>query len=393
MNRVCSIFAQLLELFPRVKFQDAVGKHKAERHSRGFSSWGQFVAMLFCQLGHAQSLRDICNGLAASEGKLKHLGIPKAPKRTTLAYANEHRSWELYKTVFLELLSQCHSVAQSRRKKFRFKNKLLSLDSTSIDLCITLFDWAKYKQTKGAAKIHMLLDNDGYLPCFAHITDGKTHDITVARQMQFTAGTIVVMDRAYVDFDWWERLTEGGVYFVTRLKKDIQYDVLEECPVPQKSDIRRDQIIQLRSSLKRNYAMKLRVVTMWNEEKQEELQFLTNHLKFGATTIARIYKERWQIEIFFKSLKQLLKIKTFVGTSANAVKTQIWTALIAMLILKYVHLKSSFNWSLSNLVAVLRQQLFVYRDLYKWLDDPYQAPPALAGVHDGQLLLDFSVTS
>jgi IS4 transposase len=132
-------------------------------------------------------------------------------------------------------------------------------------------------------------------------------------------------------------------------------------------------------------------VTMWNEEKQEELQFLTNHLTFGATTIARIYKERWQIEIFFKSLKQLLKIKTFVGTSANAVKTQIWTALIAMLILKYVHLKSSFNWSLSNLVAVLRQQLFVYRDLYKWLDDPYQAPPVLAGVHDGQLLLDFSV--
>ena len=137
--------------------------------------------------------------------------------------------------------------------------------------------------------------------------------------------------------------------------------------------------------------MKLRVVTMWNEEKQEELQFLTNHLKFGATTIARIYKERWQIEIFFKSLKQLLKIKTFVGTSANAVKTQIWTALIAMLILKYVHLKSSFNWSLSNLVAVLRQQLFVYRDLYTWLDDPYQAPPVLAGLHDGQLTLDFSV--
>lgn len=391
MNRVCSIFAQLLQLFPRVKFQEAVQKHKAERHSRGFSSWGQFVAMMFCQLGHAQSLRDICNGLAASEGKLKHLGVPTSPKRTTLAYANEHRSWELYQTVFGELLSQCNSVAQGKNKRFRFKNKLLTLDSTSIDLCLTLFDWAKYKQTKGAAKIHMLLDNDGYLPCFARITDGKTHDITVARRMQFAAGTIVVMDRGYVDFDWWERLTESGVYFVTRLKKDIQYDVLEECPAPAKSDIRRDQVIQLRSSLKRSYAMKLRVVTMWNEEKQEELQFLTNHLKFGATTIASIYKERWKIEIFFKSLKQLLKIKTFVGTSANAVKTQIWTALIAMLVLKYLHLKSSFGWSLSNLVAVLRQQLFVYRDLYKWLDDPYQAPPVLAGVHDGQLLLDFSV--
>jgi len=393
MNRVCSIFAQLLQLFPRVKFQDAVQKHKTERHGRGFSSWGQFVAMMFCQLGHAQSLRDICNGLAASEGKLKHLGIPNAPKRTTLAYANEHRNWELYKTVFEGLLSQCCDVAKGKKKKFRFKNKLVSLDSTSIDLCLTLFDWAKYKQTKGAAKIHLLLDNDGNLPCFARITEGKTHDITVARRMKFEPGTIVVVDRGYVDFDWWEKLTEQGVYFVTRLKKDIQYDVLEEQTPPEKSNIRGDQIIRLRSSLKRTYEMKLRVVTMWDEDKQEELQFLTNHLKFGATTIAGIYKERWQIEIFFKSLKQLLKIKTFVGTSANAVKTQIWTALIAMLILKYLHLKSSFGWSLSNMVAVLRQQLFVYRDLYKWLDDPYQAPPALAGIHDGQLALDFSPAS
>jgi len=181
MNRVCSIFAQLLELFPRVKFQDAVEKHKAERHSRGFSSWGQFVAMLFCQLGHAQSLRDICNGLAASEGKLKHLGIPKAPKRTTLAYANGHRSWELYKTVFLELLSQCHSVAQGKRKKFRFKNKLVSLDSTSIDLCAEIFDWVQYKRTKGAVKLHLVLDHEGYLPRFAVLTNGKSSDVTVGR--------------------------------------------------------------------------------------------------------------------------------------------------------------------------------------------------------------------
>ena len=199
MNRVCSIFAQLLELFPRVKFQDAVGKHKAERHSRGFSSWGQFVAMLFCQLGHAQSLRDICNGLAASEGKLKHLGIPKAPKRTTLAYANGHRSWELYQTVFLELLSQCYSVAQGRRKKFRFHNKLLTLDSTSIDLCITLFDWAKYKQTKGAAKIHMLLDNDGYLPCLRSSPRVNTLSTSSALRRHIVTNSALLKPRPY---DW-----------------------------------------------------------------------------------------------------------------------------------------------------------------------------------------------
>jgi hypothetical protein len=388
MNRVCSIFAQLLQLFPRGKFQEAVGKHKAERHARGFTCWGQFVAMLFCQLGQAKSLREICNGLMAIEGKLKHLGIERAPNKSTLAYANEHRPWQLYQTLFEQLLGICMAEAKGK-KRFRFKNKLLSLDSTSIDLCASLFDWAKFKSTKGAAKVHLLLDNEGYLPCFACITDGKSHDITVARTLKFQPGTILAMDKGYVDYGWWERLTEQGVYFVTRLKKDMQWEEVESRTVPQNSQIRKDQIIRLRPSLQHSYTMLLRVVTMWDEDKHEELQFLTNHLGLGATTIARIYKERWQIEIFFKSLKQLLRVKTFVGTSANALKTQIWTALIAVLILKYLKLKSSFGWSLSNLVALLRQQLFVYRNLYLWIDDPFQAPPVLEGIHDGQLQLVF----
>jgi hypothetical protein len=387
LNRVCSIFAQLLQLFPREQFQQAVKKHKAERHARGFTCWGQFVAMLFCQLGAARSLREICNGLAASEGKLRHLGIPVAPSRSTLAYANEHRPWELYETVFGELLHRCHTVA-SGKKKFRFKNKLVSLDSTSIDLCASLFDWAKYKRTKGAVKVHLLLDNEGYLPCFACITDGKKHDVTVGRTLRFQPGTIVVFDKGYVDYDWWEQMTADGVYFVTRFKQDLKIEVRAEREVPQNSHVRRDQDIQI-TPYRKDFALQLRLVTIWDEDKQEEITFLTNHLKFGATTIARIYKERWQIELFFKALKQLLRIKTFVGTSANALKTQIWIALIAMLVLKYLHLKSQYGWSLSNLVALVRQQLFVYRDLYVWLDAPYQAPPVLTGVHDGQLALDF----
>lgn len=388
MNRVCSIFAQLLQLFPRVKFQEAVQKHKAERHARGFTCWGQFVAMLFCQLGGARSLREICNGLAASEGKLRHLGIPRAPNRSTLAYANEHRPWQLYQTVFEDLLVQCHSVAAGKRK-FQFKNKLLSLDSTSIDLCAKVFDWAKYKRSKGAAKVHLLLDNEGYLPCFACITDGKSHDVTVGRRLRFVPGTIVVMDKGYVDYYWWKQMSEDGVYFVTRLKQDLKYTVIAENPVPAHSNVIGDHLIEIPSTAQRPYTLVLRVVTVWDEQKQEELAFLTNHFEFGATTIARIYKQRWQIELFFKSLKQLLRVKTFVGTSANALKTQIWTALIAMLVLKYLQLKSSFGWSLSNLVALVRQQLFVYRDLYIWLDEPFQAPPVLAGVHDGQLALEF----
>lgn len=387
MNRVCSIFAQMLSLIPRALFEKAVVKHKAERHARGFTCRGQLVAMLFCQLGQARSLREICNGLAASEGKLKHLGIPNAPNRSTLAYANEHRPWQLYETVFHQLLGQCENEARGR-KKFRFKNKLVSVDSTSIELCAEIYDWARYKRAKGAVKLHLVLDNEGYLPCFAHITDGKSHDVTVGRTLRFECGTVVVMDKGYMDFRWWKQMTEDGVYFVTRCRDDLKYEVTGEREAPKNSPIRRDIDIRIEPS-RQDFALNLRLVVVWDENKKEEITFLTNHLKFGATTIARIYKERWQIELFFKSLKQLLRVKTFVGTSANALKTQIWTALIAMLLLKYLHMKSSFGWSFSNLVALLRQQLFVYRDLYPWLNDPYQTPPGLAGVLDGQLTLEF----
>ena len=387
MNRVCSIFSQMLKLIPRVAFQEAVVRHKAERHARGFTSWGQMVAMLYCHLGQARSLREICNGLAASEGKLKHLGIPNAPKRSTLAYANEHRPWQLYETVFHQLLSRCESEARGK-KKFRFKNKLVSLDSTCIDLCAEVFNWAHYKRTKGAVKLHLVLDNEGYLPCFAVVTDGKSHDVTVGRTLRFERGTIVVMDKGYVDYKWWKQMTEDGVYFVTRFKQDLKHEVVAEREPPQNRNVRKDVDIRIKP-YRGTFELHLRMVTVWDEEKQEEITFLTNHLKFGATTIAGIYKERWQIELFFKSLKQLLRVKTFVGTTANALKTQLWTALIAMLLLKYLHLKSTFNWSFSNLVALIRQQLFVYRDLLPWLNDPYQAPPILAGVHDGQLALTF----
>jgi hypothetical protein len=211
MNRACSIFSQILQLFPRSEFQDAVKAHSAERHARGFSSWGQFIAMLFCQLGHAKSLREICGGLAASEGKLRHLGLPEAPSRSTLAYANEHRPWQLYETVFHQLLGRCQALAKGK-KKFRFRNKLMSLDATVIDLCAEVFDWARFRHTKGAVKLHLLLDHDGYLPAFAVITEGKTHEIRVARQMRFEPDTLLVFDRGYTDYEWFEELTARGVW-------------------------------------------------------------------------------------------------------------------------------------------------------------------------------------
>lgn len=390
MNRVCSIFSQILKLIPRLEFQAAVNKHQAERHARGFASWTQLTAMLFCQLGHAQSLREITGGLAACEGKLRHLGIKDPPKRSTLSYANEHRPWQLYETVFHDLLQRCQAEAKSQRRKFRFKHKLLSLDSTVIPLCLSVFDWAQYKRAKGAVKLHMVLDHDGYLPRFAVLSEGKTADMAVAKTMSFPPGTMLTFDRGYTDYGWWLSLTRAKVHFVTRLKDSAEYGVVESRPVPENSNIVRDEVILLVAQQEIGPEARLRRIELWVEEKQATMVFLTNNMKLAASTVAAIYKERWQIELFFKALKMSLKIKTFVGTSENAVQTQIWTALIAMLMVKYLQLKSTFDWSLSNLVALLRQQLFVYRDLFTWLNNPFEAPPALDGIHDAQLDLAFS---
>jgi hypothetical protein len=370
------MFSQLLKLFPRTEFQALVKRTHAERHARGFTCWGQFVAMLFCQLGRAHSLREICGGLRSSEGKLKHLGIT-APSRSTLAYANEHRPWQLYRAVFQALLGRCQSAVPARRK-FRFKHKLVSLDSTVIDLCATLFDWAKFRRTKGAVKLHCLLDHDGYLPSVVVVTEGKRHDVRVARTLRFDPGTIVVMDRGYVDYAWCGRLTTEGVFFVTRLKDNALYRVVDRRRPPERSPVQRDEVIRLTgTAAETTCPHDLRRVEVYDPDKDETLVFLTNQLAFGATTIAAIYKDRWQIELFFKALKQNLKIKTFVGTSANALKVQVWTALIAMLILKYLQLRSRFAWSLSNLVALLRMNLFTHRDLWAWLDQPFEGPPAV----------------
>ena len=382
MTRVCSIFSQILQLIPRLEFESAVRQHNAERHARGFTSWGQFIAMLFCQLGHAKSLREICGGLAASEGKLRHLGLPTAPSRSTLAYANEHRPWQLHRTVFEQLLAKCQILAASqpetrKKRKFRFKNPLLSLDATVIDLCATMFDWAKFRLTKGAVKLHLLLDHDGYLPSYAVITEGKKHEVRVARQMHFAPGAILVFDRGYTDYEWFTSLTEQGVYFVTRLKENADYGVVEKREVPQRRGVLRDEVVFFYKLAQAGKEAFFRRIEFYDEEQDRVLVFLTNHLELAAATIAAIYKDRWQIELFFKALKQNLKIKTFVGTSENAVNVQIWTALIAMLLLKFLLLKSTWAWSLSNLAAMLRFNLLSYRDLWAWLDAPFDIPIAL----------------
>ena len=375
MVRHASLFSQLVALFNRGQFHGLVFRHKAERFAKAFNSWDHFVAMLFCQLAQAKSLREICGGLSCCVGKLRHLGVKKAPNKSTLSYANAHRPWQMFQELFYQTLDIC-KLAGTGKHRFKFKNKLLSLDSSTISLCLSLFPWAKFRRTKGAVKLHLLLDHDGYLPSYVYISSGKKHDVTIARKVPLSPYSIVTMDRGYNDYSLFAHWTQNHIFFVTRLKGNADYIVVEERTVPQNRNILSDQLIQFSGQTARKKCPHiLRKVAVWDKEQNRQIILLTNHLEFGATTISQIYKDRWQIELFFKALKQNLKVKTFVGTSENALYIQIWTALIAMLLVKYLKFKSRFNWSLSNLVAFLRWNLFAYRDLWDWIDNPYDVLP------------------
>ena len=384
-----SLFSQILQLIPRTTFEKLVRKTKSARYSKGFSCWTQCVSMLFCQFTQSKSLREISDGLRSTNGKLNHLGVETAPCKSTLSYANAHRPAELYEQLFAEMLKQCHSARPGKKKKFRFKNPLYILDATTIDLCLSLFPWAEFRQTKGAIKLHMVLDNDGYLPTFALITEGKRHEVTVAHQFTFPKGSIIVMDRGYCDYQLFYNWHQAGLFFVTRQKVNADYDVILNKPVPEHSNIRCDQLIRFTGAkARKDCPIVLRRVVVWDEEQQREIVLLTNILKFAATTIAAIYKDRWEIELFFKALKQHLKVKTFVGTSENALKIQIWTALITMLLLKYLQFISQCGWPLCRMVAMLRLNLFSYRQLWDFLKDPFQVAPEEA---PSQLTLGFEI--
>jgi hypothetical protein len=315
--------------------------------------------MLFCQIGRAHSLREI--------------GVPV---RFSLSYANAHRPRQLSERVFYGLFEKVAAKIKGKHK-LRFKNELVSIDSTVIDLCLSMYDWAKFRRTKGAVKLHLVLDHDGYLPCFGLITEGKVHDVKAVDQIGFAPGTIAVDDRGYNDYRLFAKWTEAGVFFVTRMKDNAQFEVLEEREPPQNRNILKDQTIRLTGAGAEQKCPYLpRRIEALREDTGEVLVFLTNHHGLGASTAAAICRERRAVELFFKALKQNLKTKTFVGTSPNAVKTQIWTTLISMLLLRrYPQLPSRFGWSSANLVAPLRMNLFTHRDLMRRLDEPFATPP------------------
>jgi hypothetical protein len=397
MIKTASLFSQLLHEFPRLDFQYLVKKHAAEKGAKGFTCWMQFIAMLFCHLSHADSLREICNGLSCCAGKLNHLGVKRAPKRSTLSYANEHRPAELFQDQFWYLLDRFRRQGTwgMRKKIFRFKNKLLSLDSTTISLCLSLFPWASFRRAKGGVKVHVLIDHDDYLPSYVLISEARRHDKFVLRREDFrlNRGSILVFDRAYNDYRQFGKWTAAGIFFVTRQKENACYRIVEERSLPAHSRILSDQVIQLTGlGAQDKCSSFLRRVVAWDEENQREIVLLSNHLHFAASTIAAIYKDRWEIEIFFKTLKQNLKIKSFVGTSENALRIQIWTALIALLLLRWLQHLSHWSWSFSNLASMLRLNLFTYRDLKEWLLQPFGTPPeVLPQPEIVQLALDLQI--
>jgi len=376
-----TLFSQIISKLDTSKFKRLVQTHKSDKHQKGFDSWSHLVSMLFCQFAKSQSVRDISNGLRSATGNLNHLGMLKAPSKSTVSYQNKHRSWELFRDYYYVLLESLGQQAGMKRTQFRIKSKIFLLDATTISLCLSLFDWAKYKTKKGAVKMHTLLDYDGHLPAYVNITDGKTADNKGAYDIPLYKGSVIVADRFYNDFSLLNVWDSNGVYFVVRHKDNIKFETLKELELPESKHqhVLKDELIGLTGSkTKEKYPKNLRRVAFWDDKNQQTIEIITNQMSWTANTITELYKARWQVEIFFRDIKQQLHIKSFIGTSQNAVMIQIWTALITILILKALKTQAKHPWYLSNLVAFIRLNLFVKVELHKWLDNPFekeQPPP------------------
>jgi len=372
-----TLFSQVLQLIDRDILKDIVRAHQSDKHSKGINTWTHLVSMLFMHLAKANSNRDISNGLRSATGNLSHLGVQRAPSKSSMSYINAHRSYEVFKELYFAMLEKLEPSVQRRRKYAkRLKRQIFIMDASVIPLSLGLFDWAKFRTKKGAIKLHAVLDYDTALPSYAVITEGKTHDSVVAKQTQFPTSSVLVMDRAYVDFGWLNELDSSGVFFVTRLKSNASIAVLESFVTKEKNEhiLSDEQIALTGFYTSQKYSGTLRIVRVYDEINDKTLILLTNNKSWTADTISQLYKARWDVEVFFKYLKQLFKVKTFVGTSPNAVRIQMWTSLIAILLLNYLKRKAKYKWNLSNLVSFLRINLFVKIELWKWVNNPLIKP-------------------
>ena len=362
-----TVFAQLLKLVSRHEFEQQAKQHHEGRKLRKTSRWSQFVSLMAGQLAGRSSLRDIESNMKAQAQRLYHLGATPVA-RSSLARLNEQQPYTLYETLFNKLYARCQRLAPGHR--FRFKNKLYALDASLIDLSLKIFPWAHYALGKAAMKLHVGLDHAGYLPAFATVTEGKTSDIEVGRMLDFPRGSIVVFDKGYTDYKWFKHLTDRGIFFVTRIRKNAIWRVEARHPVDRTTGVTSDQLITLTGVKPQKLGMPLlRRIGYRDAETGIHYEFLTNNFQLSAQTIAAIYKERWQVELFFKWIKQNLKIKSFIGNSKNAVLTQIWVALCSCLLLAYLKFSAKLGWSLQKMLRLLQLNLFMRRDLMALLRD------------------------
>lgn len=377
-----SLFSQLLQLVDRNDFDRLVKKHNTDKFSKGINSWTHLVSMLFCHLAKSTSVREISDGLRSAAGNLNHLGVGKSPCKSSISYINAHRSWELFKDFYFALLEK-HEPSLAKRRKYalKLKRKIFILDATTISLCLSLFDWAKFRTRKGGIKLHTVLDYDTSLPVFVHMTEARQHDSKVTPVTLFPVGSVVVMDRAYVKYEYLNNLDSNGIFFVTRLKRNADIELVESFLTNEKQEhILSDEDIRLSGFYpSQEYPETLRVVEVYDEKTEQHLFLLTNNLSWTADTISQLYRARWDIEVFFKQIKQVLRVKTFIGTSANAVLIQVWSAMISILLLKYLQNRAKHKWHLSNLAAMLRTHLFSKIEIWRWLDQPFikSNPPPL----------------
>jgi len=337
-----TLFSQILQLIPRPIFHSIVEKYQTDKHSKGINSWTHLVAMLFCHFAKANSVRDISNGLRSITGNANHLGIQKKiPSRSSVSYINGHRDWQMFREVYFQLKEYLQRDGKYlQRKQFHFiDRKIYMLDSTIINLCLKVFSWATYINQKGAIKLHTMLDYDGCLPSYVFMTQASQSDVRHSRYMPFPSHSVIVMDRGYQSFTMFWNWTQQDIFFVTRLKEKINYKSVEETELPSEEpgNILKDEIIELsEESSRKEYPEQLRRVAVYDAEQKRTIIILTNNFSWTADTVAELYKQRWSIEIFFKELKQHLKIKSFIGTNENAMWIQIWTAMITMLLLRYM---------------------------------------------------------
>ncbi len=357
MKNVITIFNQLLNLLPSGKFQKIVEEYNTDKYVKKFNSFHHFITLFYAQITEKDSLRDIQYPLNIQRSKLQFFSLPEI-KRSTLSDANNKRDYRIFEALFNVILDK--TITFAPKHNFKFKNPLYSIDSTTIKLCLSLFDWAKFRKRKGAVKIHTKLSHNGNIPEFLTITDGKCSDIRAAKNsFDFLPDSIVVMDKGYIDFKWLNSLNQKGVFFVTRSKENMFYEVIGQQEFAEGTGVISDEIILLRHDKSlADYPDKMRMVKYYDLEQNKVYTFITNNFKLVAKTITDIYKSRWQIELFFKWIKQNLKIKSFWGTSENAVIAQIWIAMIVYLLVSYIKFQTKSNLSILEFTRILRVTLF-----------------------------------